>query len=158
LIGSTLAEHFDRVVAEFGPADALVSCSQGIRLSYNQLKQAVDNFASGLMQLGADAGDRVGIWSANSVKWVICQLATAKIGAILVNINPAYKLAELEYALKQSGVKILVFSRGHKADEYISMLEELAPGHFDHSCRTPKRLPDLEHLVLIGPGLEGTDV
>ncbi len=151
LIGRTLGCHFDLVVEQFGKKEALVSIPQNLRLTYRQLKEKVDLFARGLLKLGIMAGDRVGIWSTNNVEWVIVQIATAKIGAILVNINPAYRTSELDYALRQSGVKLLVTMRGFKGDEYISMLHELAPEimHSDANNMAP-RLPDLRFVAVIG--------
>ncbi len=157
LVGATLAEHFDLVAAARASGEAVVSRPQGLRLTYAQLRAAVDGFARGLLRLGANPGDRVGIWSTNNVEWVICQLATAKVGAILVNINPAYKGSELEYALKQSGVKILVSTRGHKADEYVAMLRELTPELFEPNHAARGRLPALEHLVFVGPVVASSD-
>src|SRR6185295_10550105 len=105
LIGQTLGEYFDAAVARFPDADALVARQQKVRLTYRQLQQRVDAFAAGLLALGLEPGDRVGIWSPNNAEWLITQFATAKAGLILVNINPSYRLAELEYALNKVGCK-----------------------------------------------------
>ena len=150
LIGRTLGCHFDLVVAQDRGREALVSCHQRVRLTYAQLGERVDLFARGLLKLGIEAGDRVGIWSANNIEWVITQLATAKIGAILVNINPAYRTSELEYALRQSGVQLLVLTSGFKGGEYLAMIHELAPELIHRELKNPApRLPDLRSLVVI---------
>ncbi len=153
LVGRTLGDHFDLIAARDPDREALVSLQQKIRWTYGELKQQVDLFARGLMKLGIDQGDRVGIWSTNNVEWVVVQLATARIGAILVNINPAYRTSELDYALRQSGVKLIVSIRGYKGDEYISMLHELAPQLMhDYPLTDSLRLPHLRFLVVINPG------
>jgi non-ribosomal peptide synthetase component E (peptide arylation enzyme) len=111
LIGMAIGDMFDRVAEALPDHDALVSRHQGLRWSYRQLKEECDRFARGLIALGVTKGDRVGIWSPNYAEWVVAQFATPKIGAILVNINPAYRTHELEYALAQSGCSVLVSSR-----------------------------------------------
>ena len=112
LVGDTIGAYFDRTVAEHANNEAVVSLHQGVRYTYEQLHAEVERAARGLMGLGVVKGDRVGIWSPNNSEWVVVQYATAKIGAILVNINPAYRTHELEYALRQSGVSLLVAARG----------------------------------------------
>lgn len=149
LLGTTLGRHFDLVAERRAYAEALVDCPDGVRLTYADLKHQVDKFARGLLRLGVGPGDRVGVWSRNNRQWVICQLATARVGAILVNINPAYRTGELEYALNQSGVKVLVAARGYRADEYLEMVRQLAPELFQADSAGAKRLPALERLVLI---------
>jgi fatty-acyl-CoA synthase len=108
LIGDTIGLHFDTVAERWRERPALIVRHQNIRWSYGELKDRVDAFAAGLLALGIEPGDRVGIWSPNSAEWVITQFATAKLGAVLVNINPAYRLSELEYALNKVGCKALV--------------------------------------------------
>jgi hypothetical protein len=139
LIGETLGAHFDRMARAYAGNDAVVSCQQGVRLTYEQLRAATDDVARGLLALGVAHGDRVGIWSTNNVEWVIAQFATPKIGAILVNVNPAYRTAEVSYALAQSGVSVLLTQVRHKTSEYAEMLREVRPA-----------LPDLRTIVLIG--------
>ncbi|MBV9648241.1 MAG: AMP-binding protein [Candidatus Eremiobacteraeota bacterium] len=139
LIGETIGAHFDRIAAACGNRDAVVSLPQRVRLTYAELKEATDLFARGLLALGVEHGDRVGIWSTNNVEWVVTQFATAKIGAILVNVNPAYRTAELGYALEQSGVSVLVSEIRYKSSEYVEMLREVRPS-----------LPQLRDVVLIG--------
>jgi fatty-acyl-CoA synthase len=127
LIGETLGEHFDRAAARWPDCDALVVRHQDVRWTYRQLKVQVDAFAAGLLALGLEPGDRVGIWSPNNSEWVITQFATAKAGLILVNINPAYRLAELEYALNKAGCKALITATAFKTSDYLRMIRDLAP-------------------------------
>ena len=114
LIGETLGVNFDLAVEQWGDKEALIVRHQGIRWTYGELKQKVDLFAAGLLGLGLDPGDRVGIWSPNNSEWVVTQYATAKAGLILVNINPAYRVAELEYALNKAGCKALILAASFK--------------------------------------------
>jgi fatty-acyl-CoA synthase len=139
LLGETLGANFDRIAAAYPDNEAVVACHQGRRLTYRELREATDEFARGLMALGVRHGDRVGIWSTNTLEWVIAQFATPKIGAILVNINPAYRSSEVAYALEQSGVSVLLTQVRYKTSEYVEILREVRPG-----------LPGLRTLVLIG--------
>jgi len=141
LIGETLGAHFDRMADRYGPGDAVVSPAEGITLTYAGLRLATDEFARGLIALGVQHGDRVGIWSTNNTAWVIAQFATPKIGAILVNVNPAYRTSEVAYALKQSGVSVLLTQLRHKTSDYAQMLREVRGG-----------LPDLRMIVFIDDG------
>jgi len=144
LIGETIGLHFDRVTERFGERDALISRHQGIRWSYRELKQRVDAFAAGLLGFGLEPGERVGIWSPNNAEWVVAQFATAKAGLILVNINPAYRVSELEYALNKAGVAALITAQQFKTSDYLGMLRELAP-------ELPSaRLPALRLAISIG--------
>src|SRR5947208_2362733 len=102
LIGQTIGDRLDQAAVEYGGYEALVSVFEGRRLSYSEFRREVDRCARGLMAVGVNKGDRVGVWSTNCAAWVLAQFATAKVGAVLVNINPAYRTGELEYALKQS--------------------------------------------------------
>jgi fatty-acyl-CoA synthase len=128
LLGETIGANLERTVSRFGDREAVVSCHQGVRLTYAELDAAVDRLASGLIAAGIAKGERVGIWAPNCAEWVLVQFATAKAGAILVNINPAYRTHELEYALRQSGVKLLVSARGFKTSDYVAMVEEVRGG------------------------------
>ena len=141
LIGATIGSYFDAIVERFPATDAVVSVHQGLRMTYAQLKTATDVFARGLMALGVRHGDRVGIWSTNSVEWVIAQYATPKIGAILVNVNPAYRTSELQYVLAQSGVSVLLTQIAYKTSAYLAMAAEVRAD-----------LPDLRTIVAIGAG------
>ncbi len=139
LIGETIGKHFDGIAARFPETDAVVSCRQGVRLSYAELRSETDRFARGLMALGVQHGDRVGIWSPNNAEWIVAQFATPKIGAILVNVNPAYRTSEVAYVLEQSGVSVLLCAVRHKTSEYLRMIEEVRPS-----------LPQLRTVVVIG--------
>jgi len=151
LIGETISAYFDKIVAQFPEKEAIVVRHQKIRYNYLEFKKVVDRFAAGLIQLGVKKGERVGIWSPNNAEWLITQFATAKIGAILVNINPSYGIFELEYALKQSGVKYLILATGFKRSDYISMIYELAPRAKDVGNLTVEsaKLPELKSLILL---------
>jgi fatty-acyl-CoA synthase len=127
LLGETIGANFERTVARVPDAEALVSRHQGLRYTYAELNERVDEVARGLVALGLEPGDRVGIWSPNCVEWVLLQFATAKAGVILVNINPAYRTSELEYALKQSGCRLLFSARSFKTSDYAAMVAEVAP-------------------------------
>src|SRR4029077_16904261 len=123
-------------------------------LSYGELREAADRLAAGLLTLGLQPGDRIGIWSPNNSEWVLTQFATAKAGLILVNINPAYRIAELEYALNKVGCKALVLAERFKTSDYVGMLRELAPelGHATPGKLESARLPALRSVVLLGDG------
>jgi fatty-acyl-CoA synthase len=154
LIGDTIGVHFDAAAERWHDRTALIARHQNIRWSYGELKARVDAFAAGLLALGLAPGDRVGIWSPNNSEWVITQFATAKAGLILVNINPAYRLSELDYVLNKVGCKALVSAAGFKTSDYVGMLRELAP-EIDISIPgklQAKRLPALSTLIRIGDG------
>ncbi|HEY3951906.1 MAG TPA: AMP-binding protein [Streptosporangiaceae bacterium] len=125
LIGETIGANLDAAVAAFGSRDALVDVPSGRRWTYTELNAAVDALAGGLIGAGIGARDRVGIWAPNVPEWVLLQYATAKIGAILVNINPAYRSHELGYALRQSGVTMLVSAERFKTSDYRAMVDEV---------------------------------
>ena len=152
LIGETLGVNFDLAVEQWGDREALIVRHQGIRWTYCELKKKVDLFAAGLLGLGLDPGDRVGIWSPNNSEWVVTQYATAKAGLILVNINPAYRVAELEYALNKAGCKALILAASFKSSDYVSMLQELAPEitESEPGNITSTRLPSLKAVIQIG--------
>jgi fatty-acyl-CoA synthase len=152
LIGETIGANFDRAVARWGDRSALVVRQQGVRWSYRELGEKVDAFAAGLIALGLQPGERVGIWSPNNAEWVITQFATAKAGLILVNINPAYRLSELEYALNKVGCRALITATSFKTSDYVGMINTLAP----ELCTALRgqlkaaRLPTLEMVIQIG--------
>jgi fatty-acyl-CoA synthase len=125
LLGHTIGEDLERAARDFGDRDALVSCAQDLRYTYAELDAAVDQLARGLLQAGVEKGDRVGIWSPNCAEWVLVQYATAKIGAILVNINPAYRSHELGFVLRQSGVRLLISARAFKTSDYAAMVDDV---------------------------------
>ena len=149
LLTQTIGQAFDATVARFADGEALVSRHQGLRYSWRQLAEQVEVHARALMALGVNTGDRVGIWSPNCAQWCILQLASAKVGAILVNINPAYRVGELEYVLRQSGCRWLVCADAFKTSDYHAMVQELAP---ELASAIPgemvsERLPDLRGVV-----------
>lgn len=143
LIYSTLGEAFDEATARWGEREALVVCHQNIRWTYAELKRQVDRFAAGLIELGLSPGDRIGIWAPNCAQWVVAQFATAKAGLILVNINPAYRVSELEYALTKVGCRALITADRFKSTDYLAMLRSLGD-----------RLPTLRFLIRIEAGHE----
>jgi fatty-acyl-CoA synthase len=154
LIGETIGVHFDQAAERWSTRDALIVRQQNVRWSYGELRAKTDAFAAGLLALGLAPGDRVGIWSPNNSEWAITQFATAKAGLILVNINPAYRLSELEYALNKVGCKALVTADSFKSSSYVGMLRELAP-EIERSAPgrlQAKRLPALATLIRIGEG------
>ncbi|GAA4350738.1 AMP-binding protein [Variovorax defluvii] len=148
LIEQTIGDFFDDMARRQGARDALVSAHEGRRLSYLELQRESNRLASALLTLGLAPGDRVGIWSHNNVAWVLMQIATAKVGIILVNINPAYRTAELEYALNKVGCKALVTMPQFKTSDYLGMLRELGP----------QRLPLLQHIAWIDKEGAGDEV
>ena len=127
LLGSTIGDMFDSIAEKFPNNEALVVHHQNIRWTYSQLKSEVETCAKGLMAIGLEKGERIGIWAPNCYQWAVTQFATAKIGAILVNINPAYRLHELEYALNQSECSMIVIADQFKTSNYTQMLYDLAP-------------------------------
>jgi fatty-acyl-CoA synthase len=139
LLGETVGANFDRAVAEHPDRDALVVRHQGVKLTYSELGEAVDRTARALAGLGLRKGDRLGIWAPNCAEWVTVQFATAKLGVILVNVNPAYRTTELGYALRQSGCKALISATEFKTSDYRAMVQEVRGD-----------LPDLEHVVFLG--------
>jgi fatty-acyl-CoA synthase len=154
LLGLTIGDAFDQTVARFPEREALVVRHQGLRYTYAALREAVDRCARGLMALGVAQGDRVGIWAPNRAEWAITQVATAKIGAILVNVNPAYRLHELEYVLNQSRMSVLIFAPNFRTTDYTAMLQSLCPelAHSVQGALAAARAPHLRHLVrLAGP-------
>ena len=127
LLGDTIGDNLDRTVARVGERDALVDRASGRRWTYNELAADVDAVALGLKALGVAKGDRVGIWAPNCAEWVLTQYATAKLGAILVNINPAYRVHELEFVLNQAEVGTLVATPRFKTSDYEAMINEVRP-------------------------------
>src|SRR5262249_11218427 len=127
LLGETIGACLNRIAAEFGDRDALISCHQRIGYTYRELHREVERVACGLLSIGVERGDRVGFWSPNCAEWLIAQYALAKAGAVMVNINPAYRLRELEHALSQSGVSVLIAAQAFRGADYVDMLEHVAP-------------------------------
>src|SRR6202041_4106125 len=138
LLGDTIGGNFDATVVAFSAREALVDRPTGRRWTYAELAADVDALALGPLEMGIEKGDRVGIWAPNCAEWTVTQYATAKIGAILVNINPAYRTRELEFVLNQSGAKLLISAQRLKTSDYAAMIAEVRP-----------RCADLEQVVLL---------
>jgi fatty-acyl-CoA synthase len=154
LIGDTIGVYFDKSAARWPDRPALIVRHQNVRWTYSELQERVDAFAAGLLALGLALGDRIGIWSPNNAEWVITQFAAAKAGLILVNINPAYRTYELEYALNKVGCKALITAERFKTSDYLGMLRELMPeieGADPGEVRA-KRVPALTTLIRIDGG------
>ena len=136
LLGETIGRSLERTIERVPDAEALVSCHQGVRYTYAEFGEAVDRLARGLLAAGLAKGDRVGVWGPNRAEWALVQYATAKAGVILVNINPAYRLNELEYALGQSGCRWIFSTQQLKGSSFVEMVERVRP-----------QLPELERAV-----------
>jgi fatty-acyl-CoA synthase len=136
LLGESIAANLERTIARVPDADALVSCHQGLRYTYAEFGEAVDRLARGMLAAGLAKGDRVGVWGPNRAEWTVVQYATAKLGVILVNINPAYRTSELEYVLGQSGARLLFASREVKGSDFVAMVDHVSP-----------KLPALERAI-----------
>jgi fatty-acyl-CoA synthase len=151
LLHETIGQMFDRISTRFAQREALIAAHQGIRWTYAEFREQVEAFARGLSALGIEPGDRIGVWSPNCAEWIVCQFATAKIGAILVCINPAYRCYELEYALNAVQCKAIVTAVAFKSSNYIDMLAQLAPELETSSPDNLKiaRLPDLRHVIVL---------
>jgi fatty-acyl-CoA synthase len=164
LLGETIGQCLDRIAATHPDCDGLASLHQARRYTYAKLHAEVERAARGFLALGVERGDRIGIWSPNAAEWLITQYAAAKVGAILVNINPAYRVRELEYALRQSAVSVLVMARRFRSTDYVQMLIELAPELLAAGGRLEAaRLPALHTVVYLGEsgapgGLSWVDV
>ncbi|MEU7818991.1 AMP-binding protein, partial [Pseudonocardia sp. NPDC049154] len=139
LLGDTIGDNLDRTVAADPGREALVDVPSGRRWTYGEFRADVDALALGLLAEGVVKGDRVGIWAPNMAEWTVLQYATAKLGAILVNINPSYRTHELEYVLKQAGISVLVAAREFKTSDYAAMIEQVRG-----NC------PELRAVMLIG--------
>ncbi len=152
LIEQTIGQFFDEACARHAQQDALIVRHQNVRLSYTQLKQQVDALACSLLRLGLKTGDRIGIWSQNNSEWALTQFATAKAGLILVNINPAYRRSELEYALNKVGCRALILSPAFRTSNYLSILGDLAPELATSEAGKLKsaKLPSLELVIRLG--------
>jgi fatty-acyl-CoA synthase len=139
LLEETIGANLERTVARFGGREALVSFGQGVRYTWTELNDAVDELARGLIAAGLVKGDRLGVWSPNCAEWTLVQYATAKLGVILVSVNPAYRTSELEYALRQSGCRVLIAAPAFKTSDYRAMVGEVRDG-----------LDALERVVFLG--------
>ncbi|HST78460.1 MAG TPA: AMP-binding protein, partial [Verrucomicrobiae bacterium] len=156
LLGETIGEHFDGAAERWPEREALVVRHQNIRWNYAELQRRVDELAAGLLALGLEPGDRVGIWSPNNAEWVLTQFATAKAGLILVTVNPAYRTSELQHALAKSGCRALVLANSFKGSDYLAMLRSIVPelsksepGHLRSEV-----LPGLKWVIDLGEAPE----
>ncbi|OWK21829.1 hypothetical protein AJ88_12140 [Mesorhizobium amorphae CCBAU 01583] len=152
LLDKTIPQLFSDTVSKYGTLDAAIFVGQDKRFTWSELSDTVDTLAAGFLALGLEKGDRVGIWSPNRWEWLATQFATARIGLILVNINPAYRLTELEYALNKVGCKALVTAASFKTSDYLGMIETLAP---ELAKATPgklkaQKLPALKIVIRTG--------
>jgi fatty-acyl-CoA synthase len=152
LKGETIGESFEGTAAKWPGRDALIVRHQQVRWTWRELADRVDAFAAGLIGLGLEPGDRIGIWSPNCAEWVVAQFATAKAALVLVNINPAYRLSELEFALTKVGCKALITATSFKSSDYLAMLYDVAPELLTDKpgALHAKRLPALKLVVRIG--------
>ena len=152
LLGLTIGQQLDKTVSKYPDDLAIISKYQNLRATWSEFSNLVDNFAAGLLGLGLRRGDRIGIWSPNSFEWTVVQFATAKVGLILVNINPAYKLSELEYALKTVECRALLTAEKFKNSSYIDMLYELIPELLDSKINQLKssNIPSLSLIIRLG--------
>ena len=163
LLGETIGACFDRIVKRFGEREALVVRHQNIRWTYRELQRRANNLAVALLRLGLNPGERIGIWSQNNAEWLLAQLATAKAGLILVNINPAYRGSELQYALNKVQCRALILSPRFKSSNYLEMLQELAPelAHSKPGKLESAAFPSLSLVIRLGeertPGMLNFD-
>ena len=141
LIGETIGAFFDRAVETWRDREALVVRQQNVRWSWGELGRRVDDLAAGLLSLGLERGDRVGIWAPNRSEWTLAQFATAKAGLILVNVNPAYRRSELEYAMNKVECKALILAPALKTSNYLEITDDLVKAN---------KLPHLKHIVRLG--------
>ena len=151
LIEATIGDFFDAIVNKYPEREALVSRHQNIRWTYRELQEKVNQLASAMIEMGLEIGDRIGIWSHNNAEWLLMQLATAKVGVILVNINPAYRTFELQYALNKLGCSALVLMRHFKSSDYTQMIRELCPEiyHKDYTQLDLVEIPTIERIIWI---------
>ena len=157
LLGETLGQNLDRTAARVPDTPALIVRSQGVCWTYAELARHAEAFAAGLLALGLQRGDRVGIWSLNNAEWVVAQFGTAKAGIILVNINPAYRVTELAFALNLVGCRALILATQFKTSDYIGMLTELVPElpGSQPGALSSARVPSLQYVIQIGGSSPG---
>jgi len=163
LIGETIGAYLDMIAARYGQHDALIVAHQNVRWSYSQFNERVHRLAAGLLKLGLQPGDRVGIWSQNCAEWVLTQFATAKAGLIMVNINPAYRRSELEYVLDKVSCSALILSPSFKSSDYLAIVQDVVPeiAASRAGALQSARLPQLRHVIRLGqhatPGMHSFD-
>ncbi|MFM2085531.1 MAG: hypothetical protein RLZZ237_400, partial [Pseudomonadota bacterium] len=163
LIGETIGAYLDGIAARHGQHDALIVAHQNVRWTYSEFQQRVHRLAAGLLKLGLQPGERVGIWSQNCAEWVLTQFATAKAGLIMVNINPAYRRSELEYVLDKVQCSALILSPSFKSSDYLAIVQDVVPEIASSragALQSP-RLPQLRHIIRLGaastPGMHNFD-
>jgi fatty-acyl-CoA synthase len=152
LIGETIGAYLNQVAARYGTSEALVIPYQDVRWTYEEFNQRATALAAGLLRLGLQPGDRIGIWSQNRAEWVLTQFATARAGLILVNINPAYRRSELEYVLDKVSCSALILAPGFKSSDYLAMLQDVVPEleRARPGALRSERLPHLRHVIRLG--------
>ncbi|WP_292367574.1 AMP-binding protein [Methanoregula sp. UBA64] len=152
LLGMTIGEMLDVIAAKYPDNEAVVSVHQNIRWTYKEFREKVNEVGRALMGLGVEKGDRVGIWAMNHAEWIVVQFATAKIGAIMVNINPAYRTYELEYALKQAEIQTLILQGRFKTSDYVGMFYEACPEAYEQKAGkvSSEKFPFLKNVVFMG--------
>ena len=153
LLGATIPEHFAAIAARYADRDAVIALPQDRRLSYAELAAATDRLAAGLLGLGFKRGERIGIWATNNLEWLLLQMATARVGVVLVNINPAYRPRELAYALQRSEVQGLFCIPSFRSSDYVGMLLELMPAlaQMDAADFQSEDFPHLRRVVVYDP-------
>ncbi len=153
LLGSTIVQHFQKIVTQYPEHEAVVCIPQHVRLTYFALHDQVRRLGKALLGLGVSRGDRIGIWSTNNLEWLLLQLATAYVGAILVNINPGYRPRGLKHSLEQAGVQVLLLIPSFKTSNYVEMVCELCPEARTNPAEnfTSATLPELRHLIVYDP-------
>jgi fatty-acyl-CoA synthase len=154
IIYETIGNYLDRICDRFPQGEALVVRHQGVRRTWREFQREIEDLAAGLLALGLQPGDRVGIWGPNSHEWMLVQYATAKMGAIMVCINPAYRLHELEYALNRVECRAIVSAERFRSSQYLEMLQQLAPelGNCAPGKLRAGSLPQLETVIRMGEG------
>jgi len=152
LLGMTIGEMLDVIATKYPDTEAVVSVHQNIRWTYKEFREKVNEVGRALMGLGVEKGDRVGIWAMNHAEWIVVQFATAKIGAIMVNINPAYRTYELEYALKQAEIQTLILQGRFKTSDYVGMFYEACPEAYEQKAGkvSSEKFPFLKNVVFMG--------
>ncbi|MDX1484199.1 MAG: AMP-binding protein [Alphaproteobacteria bacterium] len=155
LLGATIPGHFAEIVARFGDREAVVSLPQGRRLTYGELSREVDRVARGLIGLGFAAGDRIGVWSTDNIEWLLVQMATARVGAVLVNINPAYRPRELAYVLERAEIDGLFLIPAFRSSDYVAMVTEVVPelarAEAGDGALAAEGFPHLKRVVVYDP-------
>ena len=154
LIGDTIGAYLDAIAARYPQHDALIVAHQGVRWTYGEFQQRVHRLAAGLLKLGLQPGERIGIWSQNCAEWVLTQFATAKAGLIMVNINPAYRRSELEYVLDKVSCSALILSPSFKSSDYLAIVQDVVPDIAASRAGQLRstRLPQLRHVIRLGQG------